>query len=89
MNLWDYSSLQKSDGNELEGETPEEIGLSFAATVDVSGLSEAEILQAALADAENWSDDPVEQGKYLAGLIQGLGQQVAGREVYKCINQKS
>jgi len=73
--LWSRSSRahQEEDWTPIAGETPEEIGTNFAATVDTSGMSEAEKLQAALEEAEQWSDDPREQGQYLYGLKQGLG----------------
>ncbi len=72
--LWAYSSLSQSDDCvPVQSSTPEEIGRNFAGTVDTSGLSEADLLQAALTDAENWSDDPMQQGQYLYGLKQGLG----------------
>jgi hypothetical protein len=72
--LWGYSSLSQSDDcAPVQGATPEEIGRNFASTVDASGLSEADLLQAALTDAEAWSDNPIEQGQYLYGLRQGLG----------------
>lgn len=38
-----------------------EIAANFAATVDITGMSEAGLLQAMREDAENWSDDPQEQ----------------------------
>lgn len=72
--LWSRSSLSTcNDWTPVEGETPEDVGFNFASTVVALGMSEADLLQAAIADAENWSDDPVEQGRYLYGLKRALG----------------
>jgi hypothetical protein len=72
--LWSRSSLAASTNcTPVEGETPEEVGYHFATTVDTRGLSEADLLHAAIADAENWSDNATEQGQYLYGLKRGLG----------------
>jgi hypothetical protein len=74
MSLWPFSS--RSHGNDwtpIAGDTPEEVGQNFAATVDTSGMSETEKLQAMQEHAQQWSDEPREQGEYLFGLLRGLG----------------
>jgi hypothetical protein len=76
MGLWPFSSKSQNenDWTPIAGETPDAIGENFAHTVDTTDLSEADTLQAMRQHAEEWSDNPVEQGQYLFGLLRGLGK---------------
>lgn len=72
--LWNRSSRSSSDDwTPIAGNTPEEVARNFAATVDVTGLCEADLLQAIRQDAEGWSDDPQEQMARMITLKQSFG----------------
>jgi len=74
MGFWPRSSRSTdSDWTPIAGDTPEAVGQNFAQTVDISNMSEVDLLQAMREHAEQWSDEPVEQGRYLFGLKRGLG----------------